>query len=403
MANIGTLFNILWFLGTSLFASGFTSSANILPFNDDFSICHTFEYDQFDIFFANKHPAKINRIVIDAGHGGHDHGCSGKHSNEKTITLAIAKELGAYLNKIHPEIEVIFTRTEDKFVPLHERINLANKNKADIFLSIHANAFKDNEVSGTEVFVMGLHTAEENLKVAQRENASVLLENDFLENYDGYDPHSPEGQIILSMYQNVYLENSISIAKKISDHIAEEADFINRGVKQAGFVILRKAAMPSVLIETGFLSNKNDEDFLRSPEGQQKIARSIGEAISEYKNELEDEFSHLAALKEKTKGSTEHNKDSISAETIVFRVQLAAISKEDKELPKFIAEQAIDLVYEGGLKKMIAGKFKDYESASSFKDIIRTESTFPNAFVVAYQGKQRIGLNKAKQLKQSKL
>jgi N-acetylmuramoyl-L-alanine amidase len=206
------------------------------------------------------------------------------------------------------------------------------------------------------------------------------------------------------MFQNVYLENSISIAKKISDHIAEDADFINRGVKQAGFVILRKAAMPSVLIETGFLSNKNDEDFLRTAEGQQIIARSIGEAISEYKIEMEDEFEHLAALKEQTIESTEHSfRDSISGNNIVFRVQLAAISKDEKELPKFIAEQAIDLVYEDGLKKMVAGKFKDYESASSFKEIIRKESTFSEAFVVAYKGKERIRLNMARQLKQSHL
>jgi len=403
MTNIGTLFYILWFLGTTFSAFGVDNTNLTLGINDKVLLSDTLDSPDFSISTFKNLPNGISKIVIDAGHGGHDHGCTGDHSNEKNITLGIALKLGQEIKSKYPEIEVLYTRSTDVFVPLYERIALANKNDADIFLSIHANAFSDQQVSGTEVFVMGLHTAEENLRVAKRENASVLLESDFEKNYDGFDPNSPEAQIILSMYQNVYLDKSISLAEKISDRIAAKASFVNRGVKQAGFVILRKATMPSVLIESGFLSNQGDEDLLKTDHGQQLVAEAIANAIARYKNEVEQELQHMLSLKDKTKNFVENKKGEDHQNTIIYRVQLGAYSTENQhEIPDFIADQAVDVVIEDGLKKMIAGKFPSYELAKDFLLKIHSAGKFKQSFIVAYLDGQRIGINQAREIKQSR-
>jgi N-acetylmuramoyl-L-alanine amidase len=397
MTNIGTLFYILWFLGTSLFSFASNNDDPIKGLNVGFSHSDTSGYIEFLPENVKKSPNRIQKIVIDAGHGGHDHGCSGSLSNEKNLTLSIALKLGTLLRETYPDLKVIYTRTSDVFVPLHKRIDLANKEDADIFLSIHANAFHDPVVSGTEVFVMGLHTAEENLRVARRENASVLLESDFQENYDGFDPNSPEAQIILSMYQNAYLDKSISLAKKISDAIAGDTGFINRGVKQAGFVILRKAAMPSVLIETGFLSNEEDELLLHSEEGKNTVAEAIASAIAKYKNEVENERRHLQDIQERTELVVRDQKQSFPADVVVYRLQLGAFRTDASlELPEFIAGQSIDVRKEGGLQKITSGKFETYEEARDFQENVRKNSAFKQAFVVAYRADQRISIDEAK-------
>jgi N-acetylmuramoyl-L-alanine amidase len=392
MANIGTLFLILWLLGKSLFPYTEVETESTQSFNAVQMISDTSVTPEFNEIEDNEFLPVVNKIVIDAGHGGHDHGCAGSQSNEKEITLAIALKLGATLKNQIPGVEVIFTRKADVFVPLYERIDLANKNDADIFLSIHANAFHDLKVNGTEVFVMGLHTAEENLAVAKRENASVLLENDFETNYDGFDPNSPEAQIILSMYQNAYLDKSISLARKITDQIASHTGFNNRGVKQAGFVILRKASMPSVLIETGFLSNLSDEELLRNPGGQQQVANAIADAIVEYRNEAVSEYEHMSLIKQKTREVV----SSIHHNAIVYRVQLAAIREQSvPELPQMIAGEPIDVIVEGGMKKIIVGKFPSYESANQLRTMIHQEGTYSSTFIVAYRGKERISIEEA--------
>lgn len=399
MANIGTLIQFLWFLGLSFTSYACSNTCSVFTLNELAIDSDTFVSVDFVNSKVKIIPEGVRKIVIDAGHGGHDHGCSGKLSNEKNVTLEIALKLGASIKEQYPEIEVLYTRTKDVFVPLHKRIDLANKNDADLFLSIHANAFSDHMVSGTEVFVMGLHTAEENLRVAKRENASVLLESDFEKNYDGYDPNSPEAQIILSMYQNAFLDKSILLAQKITDAIAGKTDFINRGVKQAGFVILRKAAMPSVLIETGFLSNESDEALLHTAEGQQLVADAIAGAIGEYKFQAEKESEHMIALQEKTRLAIEEKNHGIEDEPIVYRVQLGAFSLDKpRQLPGFIAGEPIDVVLESGMKKLIAGKFKSYEQAAIFQQRVRGESTYNQAFIVAYRGGRRIGIDEASAL-----
>ena len=230
----------------------------------------------------------LKTIVIDAGHGGKDPGCSGIFSKEKHVALKIALNLGRTIATYYPEINVVYTRTTDVFIPLHERAAIANRNKADLFISIHCNAVENGpHVHGTETYVMGLHTADENLNVAKRENLSILMEDNYEHHYEGYDPNSPEGHIILSMFQNAYLEQSIQFAQKVEDNFQYKMGRKSRGVKQAGFVVLRKTTMPSVLIETGYLTSQTDENYLAGSFGQTNIANSIFKAFEDYKIEVE--------------------------------------------------------------------------------------------------------------------
>jgi len=221
-------------------------------------------------------------VVVDAGHGGHDPGTHGKNSKEKDIALKIALKLGKSLKSSSQNVEVIYTRTKDVFIPLRDRIGLANDKKADLFISIHCNYVGNPHVCGTETFVMGLHKAEENLQVAKRENSSILLESQYETHYEGYDPNSPVGHILLSMIQNVFLDNSIDVASSIENQLVARKRTKSRGVKQAGFVVLKQATMPSVLVETGFLSNPKEEKYLLSESGQNEMANGIAKGVYKY-------------------------------------------------------------------------------------------------------------------------
>ncbi len=228
----------------------------------------------------------MKTVVIDAGHGGHDPGCLGSDSREKHITLAVAKRVAAVIQAAHPDLRVILTRDTDVFIPLHERAAIANRNQADLFISIHCNFMPGKaSVQGSETYVMGLHTAEHNLSVAKRENASILLEENYEANYD-YDPNSPEGHITLSMFQSAFIEQSIFFADLVEKQFAQ-AGRKSRGVRQAGFVVLKASAMPSALIEIGYLSNKDEETFLKGEDGQNIVANAILNAFGQYRTHLE--------------------------------------------------------------------------------------------------------------------
>lgn len=229
----------------------------------------------------------IKTVVIDAGHGGNDPGCLGKQSQEKNVALQISLKLGEYIKKNFKDIDIIYTRDSDKFVELHERANLANKNRADLFISVHCNAGSSG-IYGTETYTMGLHRTEANLKVSEFENQVILLEKNYKQNYDGFDPNSPESYIIFSLFQNANIEKSLLLASKVEQKFKDNEKLTSRGVKQAGFLVLYKTTMPSILIETGFLTNKNEEKFLASTEGQENVASSIFKAFKEYKDEIED-------------------------------------------------------------------------------------------------------------------
>lgn len=234
--------------------------------------------------------SQLKTIVIDAGHGGLDPGCNGANEIwEKAVTLAISLKVGKLIEDSLDGVTVLFTRKTDKFVELWERPEIANKNKADLFVSIHCNSNVNTTAAGSETYFMGLHKTEGNLEVAKRENASVKYETDYKTNakYGGYDPNSPEAHIIMSLYQSAFMAQSMKLSSLVETSTNKISKIKSRGVKQAGFLVLWRTAMPSILIETGFLTNSHDRAVLKTEDGQKVIARGIFQAIRQYKKDLE--------------------------------------------------------------------------------------------------------------------
>jgi len=231
---------------------------------------------------------KIRKVVIDAGHGGKDPGTSGDFSVEKNITLSIALETGKIIKQYMPEVEIIYTRNDDSFPTLKDRSNLANNNHADLFMSIHCNSAPwSDEVHGTETYVMGIQNTGQNFEVAKRENSVILLEENYEENYQGFDPNSPESYILFSLTQSAFHERSIALASKIEEQFQNRVGRKSRGVKQSSLYVLWSTAMPSVLIETGYLSNSKEEKELNDKLLQSYIASGIFRAFRDYKTEIE--------------------------------------------------------------------------------------------------------------------
>lgn len=235
-----------------------------------------------------KSNSKVNTVVIDAGHGGKDPGTRGRRIKEKDVALAVALELGRQIKENTPEVKVLYTRSTDVFIELGERSAFANRNNADLFISIHCNATpRSKSVRGTETYVMGLHKTEGNLEVAKRENSVILQETNYKQKYKGFDPNSPLAHIMLANYQSAFISSSLRFADHVERKFQSVSGRESRGVKQAGFVVLWRAAMPSVLIETGFLSTPDEEDYLGSEDGQAEVAESIHQAFKLYKSEMD--------------------------------------------------------------------------------------------------------------------
>lgn len=230
---------------------------------------------------------KVDRIVIDPGHGGKDPGTIGEVSLEKDVALAIAKEVKRVINENMPDVDVTLTRDNDDFPSLNERSDKANEMGADLFISIHCNAVANPRVFGSETYVMGLHMSDENLGVAQRENSVILMEEGGKDAYDGFDPASPESYILFNLFQSAYQQNSISLAQKIEEQFKDRVGRHSRGVKTAGFLVLWRTAMPSVLVEVGYLSNQKEEKELNDKLNQVYIASGIFRAFRDYKKEIE--------------------------------------------------------------------------------------------------------------------
>jgi len=229
----------------------------------------------------------VKKIVLDAGHGGRDPGTSGAHTKEKDIALDVVLELGEIINQYMPDVEVIYTRKDDSYPELHSRAELANKEKADLFISIHANWISNPNIRGTETYVMGVQNAGKNFEVAKRENSVILLEDNYEEKYDGFDPGSPESYILFSLTQYAFQERSLRIAGMIEDQFRTRVGRKSLGVKQSSLYLLWSTAMPSILVETGYLSNKREERELNDELVQTYIASGIYRAFRDYKNEIE--------------------------------------------------------------------------------------------------------------------
>lgn len=230
---------------------------------------------------------KTFTVVIDAGHGGKDPGARGTIIDEKEINLSVALKLGGLITTTNEDVRVIYTRQTDRFIELDERANIANRNKADLFISIHTNSVKKGStVRGTETYTLGLARTDENLEVAMRENSAILLEDNYLQKYEGFDPNSSESYIIFEFMQNKHMEQSIGLASEIQKFFTS-ADRTNRGVRQAGFLVLRKTSMPSVLVELGYISNREEERFMKSANGQSQLANALYSAFIKYKREYD--------------------------------------------------------------------------------------------------------------------
>lgn len=372
----------------------------------------------FLYFFVNlAFSQKVNTIVLDAGHGGHDTGALGKNSREKDITLSIVLKLRDYIKLNMPDVKVILTRDDDTFVELFRRAHIANENNADLFISIHCNSVKTPAAYGVETFVMGLHKSEANLAVAKAENAAILLEDDYVEKYDGFDPYSPEGNIFFNMMQNSFLDKSLAFAGKVQHQIVYDLHKLNRGVKQAGFLVLYKTAMPGVLIETGFISNPNDEKFLLSDKGQNQMVEAIFTAFREYKFQVENRISlkpvtdSLIALKPV---ATESNEFSYSTEvgnkpavqkgdnSLSYRVQFA-MYPEDKPLnsPIFKNVGDVKMYRHSGSYKFTSGDFATLDEALRLRRTLVAKG-YKDAFVVIFRGDIRITNEEAKKLNEKK-
>jgi N-acetylmuramoyl-L-alanine amidase len=237
--------------------------------------------------FAHAQSGKIRTIVIDAGHGGKDPGTHHSKLQEKDIALSVTLKLGKKLQEQLPNVKVIYTRKTDVFIPLHERAAIANRNKADLFICIHVNANPySSKLSGSETYVMGLHKSQENLELAMRENEVILMEDNYKKNYKGYDLNSPMANIMLANYQNAFMKESLRLASMVEKQFSK-VGHKSRGVKQAGFQLLWQTAMPSIYVETGYLTNASDKKILGTTTGQDKLADAIFKAVKSYKEEKE--------------------------------------------------------------------------------------------------------------------
>ncbi|MBU2526949.1 MAG: N-acetylmuramoyl-L-alanine amidase [Bacteroidetes bacterium] len=340
-------------------------------------------------------------VVLDAGHGGKDPGNLGNGYKEKDIALNIVLEVGATLEKI-PNVKVIYTRKTDDFVELIDRANIANKAKADLFVSVHCNAHS-SQAQGTETFVLGIAQSKENFEVAKKENSVIFLEDNYEVNYEGFDPNAPETVIGLTLVQEEYLDQSILLASKIQDQFTNSFKRVNRGVKQANLLVNRLTFMPSVLVEVGFLTNRAEGAYLHSTRGQSDMSEAISKSIIEYRNQL------LGMVGEDLSYEKSHDETpqavAVNYEKradLVFKVQLFASSKKLALRAKnFNNLEPVTSERTGKLYRYLYGETTDYIQT---EQLLRNakKAGYKDAYLVAYFQNNRITLDEALQkLKQN--
>ncbi|MBO5578894.1 MAG: N-acetylmuramoyl-L-alanine amidase [Prevotella sp.] len=365
-------------------------------------------------------------LVIDAGHGGHDTGALGAFSKEKNINLNVALAFGRYVESNCPDVKVIYTRKTDVFIPLHTRADIANRNKADLFISVHTNAVpRGKQVRGLETYTLGMHRAGTNLEVAKRENSVILIEKDYKQRYEGFDPNSSESYIMFEFMQDKNMAQSVELAKFVQKHACASANRQNKGVKQAGFLVLRETSMPSCLIELGFITTPDEERYLNSKDGIDRLGYGIYKAFLDYKRKYdgritvpyqaeqapsanipsvvppsekdEEQPKTVVPVKvqkepavkpakiEVVKDEEVQRKDS----SLIFKVQImASPSREKISKKKLNGQPAAECFEEGGFYKYTVGNSEDYDEIVKIRESL--VGNFPEAFIIAFKGGEKV-------------
>ena len=388
-------------------------------------------------------------LVIDAGHGGHDAGALGAISKEKDINLNVALAFGRYVEQNLPDVQVIYTRKTDVFIPLHQRADIANKAKADLFISVHTNSVVPGHYAkGFQVYTLGMHRAKDNLDVAMRENSVISMEKGYQQTYQGFDPKSSESYIMFEFMQNANMEKSVELARLIQRSVCSSANRIDKGVHQAGFLVLRESYMPSCLIELGFITAADEEEFLNSPDGIDAMAKGIYNAFVKYKNMYDTHIvvPYKAAdnrkisvtrvvpvppsgqpnlvssntrtqstkkvptkktIKETPKKETsvsssnktktdakKDNKVSVPINAPIFKVQVIASSRQLRPgCEQFKGHKDIECTQEGSWYKYTIGNSTNYNEIARLREKLKKD--FPQAFVIAYKAGNRMDTNDA--------
>lgn len=364
------------------------------------------------------HAAKTNfTVVIDAGHGGHDPGAIGRRGKEKNINLSVALKLGRLIKQNCPDTRVVYTREKDVFVPLHRRAEIANEVKANLFISIHTNslASRSSKVSGTETYTLGLHRTQENLEVAQKENAVILIEDDYKQRYAGFNPNSAESYIIFEFLQDKNMAQSVKFATAVQRGF-RNANRIDKGVHQAGFLVLRATSMPSVLIELGYITNPTEEAFLLSEQGSSTLAQSIYRAFLNYKGEKTAGSSQLmpvesaAPLTEATdipeaevaevsaapaRQTAPQSKEVSPAGKPVFKIQILTSDRQLSPKSKlFKGLSPVESYKEKGIIKYTYGSDTNYNKILRLKRS-KVDGKFKDAFIIAFKDGVKMNINQA--------
>lgn len=360
---------------------------------------------------------KTFTLVIDPGHGGHDSGAVGAMSKEKNINLNVALAFGRLVEANCPDVNVIYTRKTDVFIPLGERANIANRNKADLFISVHTNALPKGRVArGFEVYTLGMHRAADNLAVAKRENSVISLEKDYRQRYQGFDPNSSESYIMFEFIQDRNMSKSVELAKYIQKEACLSAGRNNKGVHQAGFLVLRATSMPSCLIELGFITTPDEERFLNSQDGISRLARGIYNAFAKYKNK---HYTSSVVPYVKEESLPEPDREMMAAQTIESKPADSAISateevpaKEDTAgMPVFKVQILIsnkplstnNSLFKGitGVESYVEDNYVKYTYGAStdLNKILRVRQhlleKFPQAFVIAFKDGEKMDVGQA--------
>ena len=345
-------------------------------------------------------------VVIDPGHGGRDPGAIGKRGKEKNINLNVALKLGKLIQNNCKDVSIVYTREKDTFVGLDRRAQIANNAKADLFISIHTNSVaRGRTVRGTETYTLGLHRTDENLEVAKKENAVILIENDYEQRYAGFNPNSSESYIIFEFLQDKNMEKSVQLATLIQRQFKTTAKRIDKGVHQAGFLVLRETTMPGVLVELGYISTPDEERYLLTESGTDALAQSIYRAFIKYKEQNGSPIARRnepptvtetpkASSQTEKKTSATPKKQASKGEKPIFKIQILTSDKKlSANNKQFKGLSPVGYYQEKGIYKYTYGESTDYNKVLRTKRQIETK--FKGAFIIAFKNGEKVDVNQA--------